>query len=140
MTSRMTPDDVTFLKNMIEADDLKDFHAVNYTKAQRILKHHLLETNVVGVVSDNVINAAVKDIDLRDMRFMDLTEQSFKIGTKQINHNAKGSIQGYDGEFYDSMGEAFIEGGGFSPKYISAYARSDSIQTSFCFATLTNSS
>ena len=37
-------------------------------------------------------------------------------------------------------GTCKIEGGGFSPKYISAYARSDSIQTSFCFATLTNSS
>ena len=119
-STRMSPDDVTFLKNMIEADDLKDFQAVNYEKAQRILKHHLLETNAVGVVSDNVINAAVKDIDLRDMRFMDLTEQSFKISAKQINHKAKGSIQGYDGEIYDSMGEAIVKGGGFSTELTSA--------------------
>ena len=51
---------------------------------------------------------------------MDLTEQSFKISAKQINHKAKGSIQGYDGEIYDSMGEAIVKGGGFSTELTSA--------------------
>jgi len=114
LSTRMSPDDVKFLKNMIDVDDLDSFRAVDFEKAQRILKHSMLETNVAGVVSEEVIGAAIKDVDLRDMRFMELTEQTFNIKSKSINAKAKGSIQGYDEKFYDSMGEALIHGDGFT--------------------------
>ena len=61
MTSRMTPDDVTFLKNMMRTKDLKDFAAIDYVKIEKLIKNSLLEINTQGVVSDYIIAAAVNE-------------------------------------------------------------------------------
>jgi len=114
MTSRMGPDDVEFLKNMMDVDDLKDFQAIDYRGVEKLVKTNLLEINSEGVISDYLINAAVKDYDLRDIRFAQHTEKVFKPTTKKINAKANGAIQGYDGKTYESMGEAIVLGGGFS--------------------------
>ena len=114
MQTRMSADDIEFLKNMIDVEDIKQFSAINFDQAQKILKSHMLETNSSGVVSDYMIEAAVNNFDLRDIRFAELTEQAFKSPTKKIKATAKGSIVGYDGVAYNSMGEAFIKAGGFT--------------------------
>ena len=114
MTTRMTPDDIEFLKNMIDVDDLKQFLAMDFMKSQKLLKANMLETNTQGIVSDYMVNAAVNNFDLRDLRFAELTEKAFKSKTKKIKATSKGSIVGYDGNTYNSMGEAFIKAGGFT--------------------------
>jgi len=114
MTTRMDDDGITFLKNMIDVDDIKQFKSMNFDKAQILLKEHLLETNTQGVVSDYMIDAAINNYDLRDIRFADLTEKAFQTTSKKIKASSKGSIIGYDGNTYNSMGEAFIKAGGFT--------------------------
>ena len=114
MTTRMDADGIAFLKNMIDEGDISQFKAIDFNKAQKLLKSHMLETNTQGVVSDYMIEAAVNNYDLRDLRFAELTEKAFKSPTKKINASTKGSIQGYDGNTYQSMGEAFYKGGGFT--------------------------
>ena len=114
MTTRMGPDDIEFLKNMIDVEDIGQFKAIDYNRSQKLIKTNLLETNPQGIVSDYIVDAAVNNFDLRDLRFAELTEQAFKTKTKKIKANAKGNIEGFDGVTYNSMGEAFIKSGGFT--------------------------
>jgi len=114
LTVRMDDDGLELLKNLIEVDDIKQFQSIDYIQSQKILKSKMLETNYNGTVSDYVIEAAVNNFDLRELRFAELTEKAFKTKTKNIKATAKGSIEGYDGKTYTSMGEAFIKAGGFT--------------------------
>jgi len=139
MSTRMSPDDVTFLKNMIDEQSIDDFKSIKYDKVEKLIKSNLLETNTEGVVSDYLINAAVNGFDLRDIRFAELTEKAFKVKTRKINAKAKGNITGHDGKTYESMGAAFVEGQGFNidldaVRYLDLQTRSPSEADAFVSA------
>ena len=114
LTTQMTPDSIELLKNFIDVEDVKKFQAINYDKAQKLIKNSMLETNYKGEVSEYMVDAAVNGFDLRQIKFAELTDKDFVAKTKSIKATAKGSIVGYDGNTYNSMGEAFIKGGGFT--------------------------
>ena len=114
LTTQMTPDSIELLKNFIDVEDVKKFQAINYDKAQKLIKNSMLETNYNGQVSEYMIDAAVNGFDLRQIKFAELTDKDFVAKTKSIKATSKGSIVGYDGNTYNSMGEAFIKGGGFT--------------------------
>jgi len=114
MTTQMKPDDIEFMKNMIDVDDIKQLQALDYNQAQKIAKHYLLETNYKGEVSEYMVNAAVNDFDIRNVKFAELTEKAFETKKKNIKATATGAIKGYDGNTYNSMGEAIIKSGGFT--------------------------
>ena len=114
LTTQMTPDSIELLKNFIDVEDVKKFQGINYDEAQKLIKTSLLETNYNGQVSEYMVDAAVNGFDLRDIKFAELTDKDFVAKTKKIKATSKGSIQGYDGKTYQSMGEAFYKGGGFT--------------------------
>ena len=60
MSTRMSPDDVTFLKNMIDEQSIDDFKSIKYDKVEKLIKSNLLETNTEGVVSDYLIRCCCK--------------------------------------------------------------------------------
>ena len=138
-TTRMSPDDLIFLKKMIDVKDVENFASIKYDNVEKLIKSSLLEANTEGVVSDYLIGAAVNGFDLRDIRFAELTEKAFTVKTRKIKAQAKGNINGYDGNTYNSMGEAFIESGGFSVdldavKYLDLETRSPSEADAFVSA------
>lgn len=94
MTTRMTPEDVIFLKNMMRTKDLKDFAALDYVKIEKLIKNSLLEINTQGVVSDYIIAAAVNGFDIRDIRFAQLTEKTFQLGRSNAAIKANVKIAG----------------------------------------------
>ena len=112
MTSRMTPDDVTFLKNMMRTKDLKDFAAIDYVKIEKLIKNSLLEINTQGVVSDYIIAAAVNGFDIRDIRFAQLTEKTFQLGSSNAAIKANVKIAGPN-KTYNSVGDAIADGNEF---------------------------
>jgi hypothetical protein len=114
MTTQMKPDDIAFLKNIIDIDDIDGFKAMSYNEAEKLIKHKLLEINPNGTVSEYMVDAAVNNFDLKDIKFAELTDKDFIAKTKKIKATSKGAIVGYNGKTYNSMGEAFIESGGFS--------------------------
>ena len=114
MTVQMKADDVEFMKNVIDVDDVSTLNAFDYKQAQKLMKHYALETNYKGEVSEYMINAAVNNFDIRNVKFAELTEKTFETKTKTIKATAQGAIKGYDKKVYNSMGEALIESGGFT--------------------------
>lgn len=113
-SSRMSPDDVIMLKNLIDEKSLDDFKAIDYPKIQNLIKHNLLEVNYAGEPSDYIIEAALNGYNVKNLVVDALPESAFKTTSKKIKATSKGNIVGYDGNTYDSMGEAFLKAGGFS--------------------------
>jgi len=114
MSTQMKPDDIDFMLRMLDETDVKALNSMGYEQAQKLMKHYLLETNYSGEVSEYMVNAAVNNFDVRNVKFAELTEKTFNAKKKTIKAEAKGAIQGYDGNTYGSMGEAILETGGFS--------------------------
>ena len=114
MTVQMKPDDIEFMKNVLDVEDVKTLNSFDYGQAQKLAKHYLLETNYKGEVSEYMINAATKDFDIRQIKFAELTEKTFDSKKKSIKAEAVGKVKGYDGEVYESMGEAILATGGIS--------------------------
>ena len=110
----MSPDDIEFLKNMIDEKSLDDFKAIDYPKIQNLIKHSLLEVNYAGEPSDYIIEAALNGYNVKNLVKEALPESAFKTTSKKIKATSAGKIEGYDGNTYESMGEAFLKSGGFS--------------------------
>lgn len=114
MTTQMKPDDIQFMLKMLDETDVAALNAMDYGQAEKLIKRYLLETNYSGEVSEYMVNAAVNNFDVRNVKFAELTEKTFNAKKKTIKAEAKGAIQGYDGNTYNSMGEAILATGGFS--------------------------
>ena len=114
MSTQMKPDDIQFMLKMLDETDVAALNAMDYGQAEKLIKRYLLETNYSGEVSEYMVNAAVNNFDVRNVKFAELTEKTFNAKKKTIKAEAKGAIQGYDGNTYNSMGEAILTTGGFS--------------------------
>ena len=110
----MGVDDLEFLKQVIDVESLKGFQTMDYPAIEKIAKSYLLGTHYTGEVSDYIIAAAINNVNLKTLVKEGVTESKLTTGTRSIQATSAGSIIGYDGKTYESMGEAFVNAGGFS--------------------------
>ena len=114
-TGHMGTDDYKKLAELIDEKTLKNFLAIEYPQIEKLVKSYMLETSYTGQVSDYMINAAINNQSLKTFVREAVQESKLSIGSKQINAKAKGTVVGFDNKTeYASMGEALVEGGGFS--------------------------
>ena len=73
----MKPDDIQFMLKMLDETDVAALNAMDYGQAEKLIKRYLLETNYSGEVSEYMVNAAVNNFDVRNVKFAELTEKTF---------------------------------------------------------------